>query len=117
LIFLSIFLGTGEDDTAEDEGTSPTKKTKGKPGRKVGQTNKTSSKKDTDQEAENSNHQPYSKLNMFTKPFQLPAMMLKMKVHHLAKQLKVKLAVNQDKKQRIRIKTPRMKLVIIIVTF
>jgi len=54
-IFHLIFLGTGEDDNAEDEGESPTKKAKGKPGRKPGQTHKTASKKDTDQEAENEN--------------------------------------------------------------
>lgn len=48
-----IFLGTGEDDNAENEGQSPTKKAKGRPARKVGQTNKTTTKKDIDQEAEN----------------------------------------------------------------
>ncbi len=47
--------GTGEDDNAENEGESPTKKAKGKRGRKPGQTNKTPSKKDTDLEGENKN--------------------------------------------------------------
>jgi hypothetical protein len=46
-VFIVIFLATGDDNT-ENEGQSPTKKAKGRPGRKVGQT-----KKDTDQEAEN----------------------------------------------------------------
>jgi hypothetical protein len=48
-----IFSGTGEDDNAENEGESPTKKTKGKSARKPAQTNKAASKKDADQEAEN----------------------------------------------------------------
>jgi hypothetical protein len=47
-----ILVATGDDNT-ENEGQSPTKKAKGKPGRKAGQTNKATSKKDTDQEAEN----------------------------------------------------------------
>jgi hypothetical protein len=51
-MFIVIFLATGDDNT-ENEDQSPTKKAKGKPGRKPGHTNKTSSKKDTDQEAEN----------------------------------------------------------------
>ncbi len=49
----SLVLGTGEDENAENESESPIKKTKGRPARKAGQTNKTGSKKDTDQEAEN----------------------------------------------------------------
>ncbi len=53
LIFHLIFSGTGEDDNAENEGESPTKKTKGKSARKPAQTNKAASKKDADQEAEN----------------------------------------------------------------
>jgi hypothetical protein len=51
-IFISIILATGDDNT-ENEGQSPTKKAKGKPGRKPGQTNKTTKNKDTDQEIEN----------------------------------------------------------------
>jgi len=51
-VFISILLATGDDNT-ENEGQSPTKKAKGKPGRKAGQTNKTTKNKDTDQEVEN----------------------------------------------------------------
>jgi hypothetical protein len=47
-----IILATGDDNT-ENEDQSPTKKAKGKPGRKPGQTNKNTKNKDTDQEAEN----------------------------------------------------------------
>lgn len=46
-----IILATGDDNT-ENEGQSPTKKAKGKPGRKPAQTKATKSKT-TDQEAEN----------------------------------------------------------------
>ena len=49
---ISIFLGTGDDNT-ENEGQSPSKKATGKSGRKPGQTNKTKTNKDNDQEAEN----------------------------------------------------------------
>ncbi len=49
--------GTGEDDNAENEGESPTKKAKGKSGRKPAQTNKTTASKDTDPDLENGNHQ------------------------------------------------------------
>ncbi len=56
IFFHFIFSGTGEDDNAENEGESPTKKAKGKPGRKPGQTNKNTANKDTDQEVENGNH-------------------------------------------------------------
>ena len=47
-----LILATGDDNT-ENETASPTKKAKGKGGRKAGQTKKAASKKDTDQEAEN----------------------------------------------------------------
>ena len=50
-MFISIILATGDDNT-ENEGQSPTKTTKGKPGRKAGQT-KSTKNKDNDQEAEN----------------------------------------------------------------
>ena len=55
--FLWTSTGTGEDDNEDDEheGQSPSKKAKGKPGRKPVQTNKKASKADHDQEAENDN--------------------------------------------------------------
>ena len=45
-----ILTATGEDDDNEDQ--SPTKATKGKPGRKPGPTKKNTTAKDHDQEAE-----------------------------------------------------------------
>lgn len=46
----SIIAGTGEDDNAENEGSSPTKKAKGTPGRKGNKTTKAASKKGANQE-------------------------------------------------------------------
>ena len=48
-----LISGTGEDDNAENEDKSPTKKAQGKPGRKPGQTSKNASKKDNNQENDN----------------------------------------------------------------
>jgi hypothetical protein len=45
-----ICLATGDDDNTGNEDASPSKKAKGKPGRKQGQKNKTTEKKDNDQE-------------------------------------------------------------------
>ena len=45
----------------------------------------------------------------------LMMIILKMKVHHPVKRLKVNQVVNQVKKRRILIKKPEMKLVIVII--
>lgn len=45
-------VGTGDDETGEHQGDSTEKPTKGKRGRKPGQTNKNASKKDQDQQPE-----------------------------------------------------------------
>ena len=77
-------VATGDDNT-ENEDQSPTKKAKGRPGRKPAQT-KATKNKDTDQEAENETGK-YScsfRNDLFSAIFQLQAMRTtwKMKVHH-----------------------------------
>lgn len=50
LISQMAISGTGDDDNAENEDASPSKKTKGRPGRKPAQKSKATESKDNDQE-------------------------------------------------------------------
>ena len=64
--FTGFLLVTGDDDDAENEGASPSKKTKGKPGRKPGQKSK---KTDQEAEDENGKNHKYSVIDILYRIF------------------------------------------------